>query len=208
MKKLILFSAIILLFTSCRSVKKEWVKENFSEKATVNRSLSVQDSTLKSEISKIETSISKIETSISNTETTKESTSENETTSVSGSITAEEGKEKSVTIGGTTIKSNGANVTFETSSSKTMSREFESKFEQLTLQLEEQSETIQSLNSKLFNQQSEIESLESKYSSLKTSKSRVVKRSGLSFTTWLIIVLALAVVGAIWYFRKSIPFLR
>ncbi len=208
MKKITLIFLVLLSLFSCRSVKKEWVKENFTEKAEISQlkeNYSNLKNTLKTEIN--EALILEINEKLKQ-EKVSESSSENESTTVSGSITAEDGKEKSVTIGGTTIKSNGANVTFETSSTKEFTRKYESKLEELQMQLEKKTITIKELHSEINSLKSEFSIFRSNYESEKTAKSKEVKSSGLSFGFWLTIIIVTIVIIIIWYFRKSIPFLK
>jgi len=206
MKKAIYIVIVISLF-SCRVAKKEWVQDNFTEKATINKSLIVQDSVFKSEILKIETSVSELETSVSNIETSSASEASNESTTVSGSIKAEDGKEKSVTIGNTTIKSNGANVSFETTSSKSLTKEFETKYQELNKILQSEKEFNQSLESELTSLKSEFSNFKSTYESEKTSKTKTVTKRGSTFSVWLMIILVLIGTAIFWWFRKRIPFL-
>lgn len=207
MKKYIILLLVFISFFSCRTVKKEWVKENFTEKATTNEIRVVQDSTFKSEILKLETSISKIEISVSKNETISETTTENETTNVSGSITAEDGKEKSVTIGGTTIKSNGANVTFETSSSKAFTKQFESQLQELETKFEQTSKELSDTKMTLSVLKSEFANFVSTYESEKTAKSKEVEKSGFGFGVWLIIIIAIILLLAFLYFKSKTSFL-
>ena len=208
MKKFIILFLCLLTFNSCRVVKKEWVKENFTEKSTTQKINVIQDSIFSSEISKLETSVSKLETSVSNTETTSTSSSENESTTISGSIIAEDGKEKSVTVGGTTIKSNGANVTFETTSTKAINKAFERQFEELSTKLQEERKTNETLKTEMSSLKSEFANFVSTYESEKTTQSKTVKKSGLGFGFWLTLILIAIVISIVWYFRKSIPFLK
>lgn len=210
MKKYIIILLMFLLafLCSCRVAKKEWVKENFTEKATTQGIRVVQDSTFKSEISKIETSIHKVETSIHKIETFKTTENQTENTTVSGSITAEEGKEKSVTIGGTTIKSLGASVTFETTSSKAISKEFQESFQQISKELQEKSVKLQEVQIELNSLKSEFSNFVSTYQSEKNTKTKEVKNTGFPFGVWILIAIVLIVLAVVWYLRKSIPFLR
>lgn len=207
MKNRFCILVLCLLLFNCRTVKKEWVKENFTEKSTTTQLKSSQDSTLRSEISKIETSVSKIETSVSKIENSATSSAENETTDVSGNIVAEDGKTKSVTIGGTTIKSNGANISFKTSSSKATSKQIETFYENSERKFELQEQTISELRTELNSLKSEFNVLESAYESQKQTRSKNVKKTGLSFGMWAMIIIILIVLVLLWYFRHSIPFL-
>lgn len=205
---ILLMFSLAFLCSSCRVAKKEWVKENFTEKATTQEIRVVQDSTFKSEISKIETSIHKIETFVSKIETFKTSENETESTTVSGSITAEDGKEKSVSIGGTTIKSHGANVTFETTTSKAISKEFQESFQQISKELQEKSVKLQEVQTELNSLKSEFSNFVSTYQSEKNAKTKEVKKTGFQFGVWIIVAIAIIITIFIWYFRKSIPFLK
>ncbi|MGB0896870.1 MAG: hypothetical protein ACPGRW_06080 [Flavobacteriaceae bacterium] len=197
MKKYIL---ILLVLSSCRTAKKEWVKENFSEKATVKKYFTAQDSTFKSELNEInETLTATFNERFNSTTTTK-----NESTTVSGTITAEDGKEKTATIGNTTITSNGANISFTTSSSKTM----ESKYVKLVQELQSEKQFSQKIQSELISLKSEFANFVSTYESEKTTKSKTVKKTGVQFGVWIIIAIVLILIVVIWYFRKSIPFIK
>lgn len=208
MKKLILLLTVFFLFFSCKSVKKQWVKEHFTEKATTTKINTAQDSVFKSEISKLETYVSQIETSVSKNETTSETTSKNETTSVSGSITAEDGKTKSVTIGGTIIKSNGANVTFETNSSKVFTKQFESQINELTKQLLKEQEINKSTQTEVNSLKSELSQIKTELNQIKIAKSKDTKKTGLSFGSWFFLIVVIILGIAIWYFKKQIPFIK
>lgn len=208
MKKQHVIIVFILLLKGCRSVKKEWVKENFSLISDTEKNNQVQDSVFSSKISKIETNISKIETSVSKSQTSSEATKENETTKVVGSITAEDGKTKSVTIGGTTIKSDGANVTFETSSSKEFTQLFESKFEELQHQLLQEQTTNKFLREEFNQLRRDSEKIKTDLLQLKESKLKEVTKKGGSFGLWLFFIILALVIALFWYFRKSIPFLK
>lgn len=198
----------LAFFCSCRVAKKDWVKENYSERSEIEQLIQASEQTTKTEISKLETSVSKIETSISNSETSSTSETESQTTTVTGTITAEEGKEKSVTIGGTTIKSHGANVTFETTSSKAISKEFQESFQQISKELQEKSVKLQEVQTELISLKSEFASFVSTYQSEKNAKTKEVKKTGFQFGVWILIAVVLIVLVFIWYFRKSIPFLK
>lgn len=206
MKKLIII--LLILCSSCRVAKKDWLKETFAEKATVKKSLTVRDSMFRSEISKIETSVSKIENSISKIETSSGSTSENESTTVSGSITAEDGKEKTATVGNTTITSNGANISFTTTTSKEISKAFEIKYQEQQTQLQLQKQTISSLRSQLTSLKTEFANFVSTYESEKNNKTKTVKKTGFQAGVWIIVAVVVIVLIVLWYFRKSIPFLN
>lgn len=204
MKKYIIISLVFISLSSCRTVKKEWVKENFTEKATTQQIRVAQDSVFRSEIQKIETSVSQLETSVSKIETSKTSESETENTNVSGTIEAEDGKEKSVTIGNTTIKSNGANVSFSTSNTKTLTKEFERQLQEITQQLEFERTFNQTLQTEINSLKSEFANFTSTYESEKTTKTKEVTKRNFTLTTWLIIIGVLVLLYFIYRFRKKL----
>jgi predicted nuclease with TOPRIM domain len=205
---LICLFLLVLLSTSCRIAKKEWVKENFTEKEIINNTLKAKDSTTSIKVLDIYKKLSELETSIASSQTTSTSQSENETTTISGSLTAEAGKEKTVTIGNTTITSNGANVSFETVNTKALSKAFESKYQELTAKLQVLNEINEKQETQINSLKSEINNLKSNYTSLKNNQIKNVSKTGgtLGFTSIaLIIILAIT---AFLFFKKQIPFLN
>lgn len=201
-KNLLLISFILL--TSCRTVKKEWVKETFAEKSELTQfaqETQKTQETLKTEISE---KVSQIETLVSKNETSSTSEVTNENTTVSGTIEAEEGKEKSITIGNTTIKSNGANVSFSTSSNKTATKQFERQLQEITLQLEYERTLNKSLQSEVNSLKSENVFIKSEIEKLKTSQSKQTTKRNFTLTTWLIILGVLVGSYFVYRFRKRI----
>ena len=193
---------ILFFATSCRTVNRNWVKENFAEKATVNESLTVRDSIFKSEIKDVQKSLlSQLNQKVSE-QSTKQKTTENETTKVSGSITPEEGKQKSVTIGNTKIESNGATVNFETVSSKALTKEIETKYRELEEKFTEQNSQIESLKSENKSIRTEFADFRSTYESEKRAKEKDSKNTGFSFGGWIALILVIIALGAIWYFSR------
>ena len=207
MKKLLILSLLFISFTSCRVAKKEWVKENFTEKSTVKESLTVQSDSINKRLEQLSESFNSKLKSISESKSSSSSESESESTNVTGTITAEDGKEKSVTINGTTIKSNGANISFETNSNKAISKEFKENFDQLTAELQTESSKRFQLEVEVRSLYSRLSELESNKEASKTTKSKEVTKRGFSFGVWLFFLLFGIAICTIWYFRKSIPFL-
>lgn len=125
MKTIIKISLLFFILTSCVSKKKLKESQDLqstyildqTEKKWTN---SVQN--IKSELS--ESILSQFNETI---KSFKESSSsnENETTDVTVNITAEDGKEKSATVGNTTVTSNGADVIVKTSSTKAINKQIE-----------------------------------------------------------------------------------
>lgn len=204
MKKHLILLVVFISFFSCRTVKKEWVKETFAEKSELTQF--AQETQKTQETLKIELNekVSQIETLVSKNETSSTSEVTNENTSVSGTIEAEEGKEKSVTIGDTTIKSNGANISFSTSSSTSVTKQFESKLQEITQQLEYERSLTQSLQSEVNTLKSEFANFRSAYESETTIKSKEVTKRNLTLGTWIIIAIIVIVLGLVYRFRKRI----
>lgn len=203
----VLYVFIMLSLFSCRTAKKEWVKENFTSKeqlVSIQEDLTYSNEEVKNDI---KTSVLSDLREVINAFSQKINSNETENSTVKGTITAEDGKEKSATIGNTTIKSNGANITFETSSTKTLNKEIETKFKEVTKQLKEERAFNQTLVSKLntlelkqLEQQKQIEQL-------KESKSKTTTKKGFTFGTIIIVAIVLVLLVLLvllWYFRSKI----
>lgn len=203
MKKLLIISILFISLFGCRIVKKEYLEENYVEKTELKQleqDIIYSNERLKTEIS---TSIALDYNEKIKQATEKTSSNESETTTVSGSIEAEEGKEKSVTVGNTTIKSNGANVSFETTNTKALSKEFESKYNELDQKysLLEQSKKL--LEIRLDSINTKLTDFEKNYNSEKTTKSKLVTKKQLAFG----FVLLLIFIGAYLLLRKKFAWL-
>lgn len=193
---------LAFFLTSCRTVKKDWLKENYVEKTELKKleqsinssnetSAVVEDFVKRKELTELIESLSK-----------KTNTHETENTIVSGNIEAEAGKEKSVTVGGTKIISNGANVSFETTNTKALSKEFETKYQELYTKEQKNSELIQNIYTKLQSSENQIQLLESKIESLKNTETKEVKKKG--FQLWVIVLIGIVLLlGAFWWLRKK-----
>ena len=203
MKKYLILSIVFISLFSCRIAKKQWVKENYAEKSVIEESLTTQNTLQKNELSKITQEI--ITNFTQKLQEQKSKVSESESTDVSGTITAEDGKQKYVTIGNTTIKSDGANVTFKTSSN--ISKEFESRYKELEENDKKQSIHISTLERRLDSVIINQKQMKVEQDIIKTNQTKSVKKSGLSFGSWFILIIVAIVLVAIWFFRKSIPFL-
>lgn len=120
------------------------------------------------------------------------STNENESTTISGSITAEDGKEKTATIGNTTIKSNGANLTFQTTSTKAINKQLETINKELTQSLNEERNARISLENEFIEYVKEQNQINESLKAELEKQSKEINKKGLSF--WVIII---ALVSAI-----------
>jgi len=193
MKKLIYIIFVLFLLTSCRIVKKDWLKENYVAKNDLEKTVNNLEETHERDFSKIASEYQVIKTDLSNIETTKTNESETETITVSGTIKAEEGKEKTAIIGNTKITSNGADISFKVENSKAFTQAFESIKNQFETYKSETSEVISSLQKDLTQKSQIIETLTQDIKTLKTEKSRTVTKKQLGFG--VIILLILIVVG-------------
>lgn len=204
MKKLLIILCVFISFYGCRTVKKDWLELNYASKADIEM---LQDkSTFLSESLKneIRETLNKDFDEKLKQERISESTKEDETTTVKGTIEAEEGKEKTAEIGNTKIKSNGANISFETTTSKAISKEFESRYQQLEQKLLEESKKTERLQSQLNSLKSEIANLRSNQETEKTTKSKEKNSKGLTFGTILTLIIILVLAGLVWYYWKKI----
>jgi len=208
MKKTILLSLFLLALFSqgCRVAKKDWVKENFSQKTETNQTKQTLEQSLETLKREMSETINQKVTSLSQSTSESTTTNESETTTVTGTLTAEDGKEKSVTVGGTTITSNGANISFETSSSKKLIKEYQSEIQALTSELSDiRTENVQ-MSQELNSLKSEFALFRSTYTSDKETQSKTVKKTGFKFGFWVVLIIVLIVVGMLRYFRKQISF--
>jgi len=198
---------MILLFitlSSCRTAKKDWVNENFTSKTetqAIKEAVSLSSETLKSAIS--ETVNAKYNEILQNQSSISTET-ESENTTIEVDITAEAGKEKSATIGNTTVTSNGANVKVVTSTSKESSKEFQEKFEQQTQQLTESLTRIETLEKRdSIREATQVKMLQ-EIEQLKKTQSKRVNNIGLTFGTVIWIVAILIVLYFLWRIKKKL----
>lgn len=192
-----------LVFLGCKTAKVNWVKENFEEKAVVSQKIEAQKDSLLSEISTIRDSLSVFQSQFLQQQTTSVSSSLDESTTISGSIIAEDGKEKSVTAGGIVIKSNGANVSFETTMTRRETIELQHKVESLTVQLNEAISKIEQNQLKTISNEKQLADFRSTYESDTRTKEKEVKKTGFQAGVWIIGALALIVIIALWYLNKK-----
>ena len=189
------YVSLMLVLFSCRTAKKEWVKENFTEKSELQEirdNLTYSNEEVKAEIRN--SLISEFSEKLKQ-QAEKTTNNESETTTVKGSIIAEEGKEKSATVGNTTIKSNGANVTFETTSTKALSKEFETKYNELNQKLEQELKYNKYMYTEINSLKSEIAKITSNQKTEKTNKTRTVSKKQIGLG-----IVILIVIGLILYF--------
>lgn len=208
MKKYLILLVVFITVSSCRVTQIGKEKESFVSRHDVEQLIEASQKTIKTELQTIENTVSKLETAISKTESASTTEASNETTNVSGSIIAEDGKEKSATIGNTTITSNGANISFSTTTTKDVTKAFQSIIHEQRQELQQQSKTIISLQSELTSLKKEFATFISNYESDKATRAKTVKKTGFQAGVWIIVAIVVIVLIVLWYFRKSIPFLN
>ena len=177
---IIAFIILMLIVFSCRTVKKDWVENNFvaNEKLkTIEENLTYSNESVKEEIRvSLYDEFSKMLK-----ETFK---AESETTTSTGTIEGVEGVEKSVTIGNTTIKSNGANVSFQTNNTK--------QFESIVKDLKEVNKTQEQTNKELYEENVILEKkyleTEKRIKTLEETISRSVTKKQLGFGILIILI--------------------
>jgi hypothetical protein len=198
---------VLLLCTSCRVAKKDWVKENFTEIATTQKIRAVQNDSVDKRINQLSKTVtSQLESFKENASRTK-SLNETQSTNVEGSIIAEDGKEKSVTVGTTTIKSNGANVTFSTNTSKSLNSEYKETFEALSRQLKTEQDYRELIQNEVNSLKTQSSAIKKQLQQLTDARSKSVVKRGFSFGAWLWFLIIALIVVAYFILRKKLPFL-
>lgn len=197
MKNYLIILAILTL-SGCRTAKKEWVKENYQSKIEAVAMANELSNFTKTELTKINQSlILDFEEKLKQA-TQKTTQEESQSTTVSGTLTAEDGKEKSVTFGNTTIKSNGANVSFKTESRNSINKEYESNLKELHRQLDEERQFNQALNNEIISLKNQFANFASNQKTEKTTQTKEVNKKG--WQTWVIVLAVFA--GGIFAFSR------
>lgn len=198
---LIYIMLLLSVMFSCRTVKKEWIKENYQSKT---EALSQKEEVLKevktSQVEITETLVRDFKERFK-TETESNKETENENTEIEVNMVAEKGVEKTATIGDTTIKSNGANITASIKTSKESESKTETQIIELFSQLEQKSDIIQSNKEDINSLKSEIANLKTSQENVFTLFSKWVEKKGVKF--WVITVAVLAILFFVYrFFRK------
>ena len=204
MKKLLIISILFISLFSCRTVKKEWVKETFAEKQDLKKleqDVIFSNERIKSELKQDYTTYTdkKIKEVSSKTSTT-----ENENTVISGSVEAEPGVTKTFEGNGVKITTDGWKVNFETNLSKSLSKEFETKletvykkFDSIVLESQQKETEISSLKTRLT-------TLENRIDTKNESWFKTVSKKQLGFGVFIfLIVLVLGYLGYRYVKRKT-----
>lgn len=203
---IILLSFFLLSFTSCVTKKK--LKE--SQELATTHILDMTDirlanfkNTLKGEISEV---VSQEVTSKLKEQKESSSTNENETTDVTVNITAEYGKEKSATVGNTTVTSNGADISVKTSSTKAINKQIET----LNSEWLQRYNLVESTLISVVNEFNEFKESQLKINedlkAEKKTQSKETDKKGLSFWMVIIAIVSAFLFVAIKYFKVKLPF--
>lgn len=204
-KIFIIYITVSLMF-GCVTKKK--LKE--SQELTTTHILDVTDirlanlkNTLKGEISE---SVSQEVTEKFKEQKETISNNENESVEVIGTLPAGE-KETSVTVGNTTIKNNGGNVSFDIKSSKQLSSQLETINKELAQRLNEERNARISLENELNEFKTAQLKINEDLKSKLNVKAKETTKKGLSF--WLVIIAIVSAILfiAIRYFKVKTPFL-
>jgi hypothetical protein len=208
MKKLIVLSLLLLTLTGCRVAKKSWVKENFTQTEQLTSALQTQTDSVTKQIKQITELFESKLAEVSSSSSTNTTQTETENTTVTGTIEAETGTEKSVTVGGTTITSNGATVSFVTNNTRNLSKQFEESFTSITKQLTTERQYREDLQTEIKSLKLENLNIKRDLERIKDERTKDVTKKGFTFGFWIWIVIAVLVVLGFFYFKKQIPFLR
>lgn len=189
----IFYVAILLMFFSCRTVKKEWVKENFTEKSElqeIKESLNYSNELIKEDIR--QTILAEFNKSLVEI-TSKLNETLEENTIAKIDIEAEFGKIKEATIGNTKVTSNGAKISVETNTSKYLSKDYESykKETQETIEMLLSENVL--LDKKIDKYSLENNSLKTELTQIKETQSRYVTKKQLGLGFVLLIVIGLII---------------
>lgn len=193
MKHVILI-LIVLTLSSCRVAKKEWVKENYTEKSQLQDFQNSQ--TVK--LNELKETIKQQQQTVNTSQSVNQS--EIETTEVTGTLTAEAGKEKTAVIGNTTIKSNGADISFKTNTSNT--KQTSKAIQELYTMLDYERNLNESFKSDINTLRNQVVALETQLN----AKSKETKKTGLPFSVWLVLFVIVALVFVYFKFRSKLPF--
>lgn len=197
------YVSLMLVLFSCRTVKKEWVKENFTEKSElqeIKESLNYSNELIKEDIR--QTILAEFKNNLIEI-TSKLNETLEENTIAKIDIEAEFGKIKEATIGNTKVTSNGAKISVETNTSKYLSKDFESYKKDTKETIEMLLSENVLLDKKIDKYSVENNNLKNQLSQIKETQSRYVTKKQLGLGFVLLIVICLI----IYFINKSFRFL-
>lgn len=197
------YVSLMLVLFSCRTVKKEWVKENFTEKSElqeIKESLNYSNELIKEDIR--QTILAEFKNNLIEI-TSKLNETLEENTIAKIDIEAEFGKIKEATIGSTKVTSNGAKISVETNTSKYLQKDYESykKETQETIEMLLSENVL--LEKKIDKYSAENNNLKTELTKIKETQSRYVTKKQLGLGFVLLIVIGLI----IYFINKSFRFL-
>ena len=196
---------LIIGLTSCVSKKKLKESQDLQSTYILDQTdirLANFKNTLKGEISE---SVSQEVTEKLKEQKETISNDENESVEVTGTLPAGE-KETSVTVGNTTIKNNGGNVSFDIKSSKQLSSQLETNNKELTQSLNEERNARISLENELNEFKNSQLNINEDLKSKLNIKAKETDKKGLSFWLVMIAIVSAILFIAIRYFKVKIPF--
>lgn len=196
MKKITYISIILILFSSCRIVKKSYLEENYKSNEQIEQFAQELTTKIENKTKKVtEEKLKQFSSTINKaSEKTRAETSKNSEakTDLKATIKAEEGKTKSFTANGLEVVSNGADITITSSNKSSQSekiiKEQKKEIEELKIYKLQSSIKISELEK---NQIEQKENFQKEISELKQkleSKSKKVTLLDLPFSFWLIFI--------------------
>lgn len=202
----ILYVLLMITIFSCKTVNKVKTHEDFASKNDLSQLDQKWSNYLQTFTKDVKETTESAVNAYFIAEKESNSTNENESSVISGTITPGE-KEKSVSIGGTTIKSDGVNVTFEIKSTKAKLQESLTQISELNQTIEKERNARISLENDFKEYKKQQSKVIDELKQEKSTQTKTVSKKG--FTFWAIVICALVCVGYLVYrFRGRIPFLK
>ena len=199
MRKTVILLVLSLSLFSCRSVKKQFeeLKAQTDYKTdSIAKELSIFKQTAKQEVFRdVFTEVGK--TLKSQNEKINESNSK--ITTIRGEIRAEEGKIKQAEANGLKIRSNGANITFETIVNNKESKEIQANITNMQERVKAQEIIISSLQSQIDKYDQKIAKINTEIETLRDIKTKNVTKKNITFYAWVII--GVLILFAVFYKR-------
>lgn len=199
----ILYILLMITMFSCKTVNKVKTHEYFASKndlSQLDQKWSTHLQNFKTDVK--ESSLATVKDYLT-VQKESNSTNENESSVISGTITPGE-KEKSVSIGGTTIKSDGVNVKFEIKNTKAKLQESLTQISELNQTIEKERNARISLENDFNEYKKHQSKVIDELKQEKSTQTKTVSKKG--FTFWAIVICAIAIVLFLLYkFGGRIP---
>lgn len=197
MKNYLIILAILTL-SGCRTVKKEWVKENYTSKIETVAFSNELLKELENRTESLKTTLNASFEEKIQQSTKKTTTEEKNHLFIEGTIEADSKEEKSVKVGNTEIVNRGGNVRFKIDNESSFKSEYMSQIKEIygsieehLVELKETQHQLEKVNKTVYELQQEIETL-------KKTKTKEVKKTGFP---WYILIIG--VVLLIYFLRKK-----